>query len=471
MQQCPQIAAPPLCAAGWIDEAPADPELVPLSLELDLDDGALSMLPTADEFGNAPDAASSVPVDAPQQENFWDNAAGGKRRRTDRPRVDGAASALFAGAADDEGDDQEGDQQSEELKELSEVAMSMLLQLAQLQIRNSPDTSTPGDCIADLAAEDTKAKDEPAEQVGPPVVVAATAVTTDATLEEACQILTPIDAFLEHLDRVEQLPAACARPRLGSSASESTIELQEVGWAKEMVDALTPPGSDSSKDAGLEGRALACLRARQWDVSSATELLRRFCLFRLEFGLGTAHSREIAAPFLSAGVLRCAGGKDQSGRPIWQMTPGHLQQAFAGADLSRADMVRHFVVAIAGSIEGALRRYPEGQKTGCRIVWDGRGLKPKLLQPAMLKFMFRAFTQLFPVRVEGVVTLEAPWAVKKFLTAFFSMVNKSVPVEHVKDIAELPGALGCDSDQLDETLGGTRVYDHQAFAQFALEFC
>eukprot|EP01052_Picozoa_sp_SAG31_P008382 SAG31_NODE_422_length_15859_cov_5.161865_10_plen_584_part_00 len=467
--QYPQVPASPPDVAGWINEAPPDPELVPLGLELHLDDGALSMLPTADEFGVTLDAASSVPVDVPRQEKVSTATASGKRRRTDRTHTDGVPFAPTSDAGPDDADDDQGGQQSEELKKFGEVAMATVLQLARLHIRNSPDTSTPGDRTAALAAASAEAKDELGSKFGPTVVVAATAVTKDATLEETCATLTPVEAFSAHLDRVEQLPVPCFRQGRCSSTSETPIKAQEVVWVREMIDALALK-SDCSKDPDLEGRALVCLRARQWDVSSATELLRRYCLFRVKFGLGTARSREIAAPFLSAGVLRCAGGKDHIGRPIWHVAPGRLQQAFAGTGLSRADMVHHFVVAMAVQFEGLVRRYPEGQIIGYRCVWDARGLKPKLLQPAMLKFLFRGFTQLFPLRVESVVTLQAPWVVKKFLAAFFSSINKLVRIEHVKCVAELPGVLGCDSGQLDATLGGTRVYDHQAFVRFALQF-
>jgi hypothetical protein len=53
----------------------------------------------------------------------------------------------------------------------------------------------------------------------------------------------------------------------------------------------------------LEWQALACLRARHWDVPSATEILRRYALFRLEFGLGTPGCREIVRPFVESGIL------------------------------------------------------------------------------------------------------------------------------------------------------------------------
>ena len=66
------------------------------------------------------------------------------------------------------------------------------------------------------------------------------------------------------------------------------------------------------------------------------------------------------------------------------------------------------------------------------------------------------------------MTLKAPWAIKKFLAAYFSMISNHVLVEHVKTVVELPSVLGCERGQLDETLGGTRMYDHQEFVQFAL---
>lgn len=470
LQQWQQVPVPPPAATGRIDDTSSDPELLSLDLEVDLDDGALCLLPTADEFGAAVDAGRSVPVDAPHQESVWASASSGKRRRTDRLHADATpfAPAASADADADEDEDEEGGQQSDELKELGEVAMATLLQLSRLHICNSLGASTSGNGASDLLPVGAIAKHESASEDGLPVIVPATAVTKDASLEEARATLSPVEAFSAHLDRVEQLPVICARLGLCSSASETSIGLQEVAWAREMIDALALE-SDGSTDPNLEAHALACLRARQWDVPSATELLRRYYHFRVEFSLGTARCREIATPFLSAGVLRCAGGKDQNGRPIWHIAPGRLEQAFAGAGLSRADMAHHFVVAMAVHIEGLLRRYPEGQKIGVRIVWDGRGFKPQLVQPAMLKFMFRAFTQLFPVRVEGVVTLKAPWVIKRFLAAYFLMIScHPVPVEHVKAVAELPGVLGCERGQLDETLGGTRVYDHQAFVQFAL---
>ena len=40
-------------------------------------------------------------------------------------------------------------------------------------------------------------------------------------------------------------------------------------------------------------------------------------------------------------------------------------------------------------------------------------------------------------------------------------------MDDVKDVAELPGVLGCDGSQLHADIGGSREYDHAHFLREA----
>jgi hypothetical protein len=516
--QQPQLPAPPPSVAEW--GAP-DPELAELDLDLDLD-GVLSMLPNADDFeiasaGND-GVGSSVPEPRLHEQSHSSPAASGKRRRTE-PETEGAPAtapppvgpsddAEQAGSVDESGEDEQA-----EMQELGQRMVETAQQFAQMQIQHSETLADDKTEQGLLGIAETKAAVESwVVDSGRQVVVAATPVTLGAVA--VCPTLTPVEAFVRHLDRIEQLPPvpaaaaaaadasaavaagehanASAQAVLGSDATEQ----QEAAWAREMIAALaldsqtasaTPAaaagggggggdgvgeggegGRSEADDVDLEWRALACLRARQWDVTSATEMLRRYSLFRAEFRLGTAAgSNESSAHFLQAGVMCCAGGRDGDGRSIWHFRPGRLQDAFVHCAGRREEMVHVYAVGIVVTIEALLRRYPEGQRAGCRIVWDGRGLKPKLMQPGMMKFMVRALFQLVPLRLGGLVLVHAPWFLKKVAASMHLLMKTQLRIDDTNDVTQLPSILGCDRAQLHAELGGVREYDHAAFVRAA----
>ena len=193
--------------------------------------------------------------------------------------------------------------------------METLSQLAQMQIQHCRPDEKVG---VFLAIAETRAAVDP-DGASASLVVAATPVAEGVPL-----LATSVEGLVAQLDLVEQLPPPLSMALGGHTVRSTEQEAASVG---EMMAAHRAGGEGGGGAGGagrgaaagaragaavgaggggggeLEWQALACLRARYWDVPSATEMLRRYALFRLEFGLGTPGCREIVRPFVESGIL------------------------------------------------------------------------------------------------------------------------------------------------------------------------
>ena len=205
--------------------------------------------------------------------------------------------------------------------------------------------------------------------------------------------------------------------------------------------------------------ALACLRARKYDIARALELLQSFDLWRKRLQLleRNFHTDDELRVLIERGVVEPTGQRDRVGHYI-------LVLRMARADPKRFtpdDAIRNIYAAL----EYLYRRYPEAQSAGVAVLVDQRGASMKNMDTAVPRVLFKALANHMPCRFGGLYAVDPPLFMRMLLPVAKLLLKRKLRdrLHILRNVEEL--ATHFEPSELLTDFGGSRASEHDIYVE------
>lgn len=167
----------------------------------------------------------------------------------------------------------------------------------------------------------------------------------------------------------------------------------------------------------------ACLRARNGDIHRALSLALNFLEWRRSIRYHDAISVNVSPAvreLLYSGVFNVAGNVSRDGHPVLTIRYRFYDpQRYATADGA---------ITFAILVEYMLREYPAAQSHGMVVMEEMDGVTPANIDLRLVRFLTRAFSGSFPLRISAMYFVKPNRAVRtglRFLSPFLAKKYKA----------------------------------------------
>eukprot|EP00045_Choanoeca_perplexa_P003129 m.28776 g.28776 ORF g.28776 m.28776 type:complete len:347 (+) comp11880_c0_seq1:395-1435(+) len=205
--------------------------------------------------------------------------------------------------------------------------------------------------------------------------------------------------------------------------------------------------------------ALACLRARKYDLARTLELMKSFDAWRTRLQLleRNYHTDAELQALIKLGVVEPTGQRDVVGHYV-------LVLRMAKADPKRFtpdDAIRNIYAAL----EYLYRRYPEAQSAGVAVLVDQRGASLKNMDTAVPRILFKALANHVPCRFGGLYTVDPPLFMRMLLPVAKLLLKRKLRdrlhvLRNVEDLLKY-----FQASNLLEDFGGTMASEHDVYLE------
>lgn len=162
----------------------------------------------------------------------------------------------------------------------------------------------------------------------------------------------------------------------------------------------------------------ACLRARKGDVERAHALLSNYVKWRHDTKFEEQISAFTMGKLLRTGIFVVAGNKSKEGRPILMIRYKYFNpKVFAPIDVA---------LALGAVVEYILREYPESQSNGVVVLDDMAGFSVGNFDFRVFKFLEKAMTQVFPMRLAAIHIANPGWIMKTIFGLVSGFMSRKI---------------------------------------------
>jgi hypothetical protein len=205
--------------------------------------------------------------------------------------------------------------------------------------------------------------------------------------------------------------------------------------------------------------ALACLRARKYDIARALELLQSFDVWRKRLQLleRNYHTDEKLRELIERGVVEPTGQRDRVGHYI-------LVLRMARADPKRFtpdDAIRNIYAAL----EYLYKLHPEAQSAGVAVLVDQRGASMKNMDTAVPRVLFKALANHVPCRFGGLYAVDPPLFMRMLLPVAKLLLKRKLRdrLHILRNVEELSTYF--EPSELLTDFGGSRASEHAIYVE------